>query len=265
MTILRTVSVLALLCVLAACGDGAKDSPQGRSGTAAVDPAGVTYLVTSASDGGEPHELVAGPQILLAFDQHRLVITAGCNTMSGGYAVDGPKLTVAPLASTEMACSPDLMDQDQWLASIFAEPVLLTAGDKPREARITADDVVLNLIEQAAAGAHPALEGTHWELDSIKKASSVSSIPDGAEAWIEFNDGSVIYRDGCNEGGGKARTTATTITFSDLAGSSEQCAGVEDVQQAFATVINGRTTYEIRDGALWIYKGEDGLAFLARQ
>ncbi|MEZ4769238.1 MAG: META domain-containing protein [Caldilineales bacterium] len=45
--------------------------------------------------------------------------SGGCNTYSGGYSVNGTSLTVGPLASTEMACEPDVMDQEQlYLAAL---------------------------------------------------------------------------------------------------------------------------------------------------
>lgn len=36
----------------------------------------------------------------------------GCNTFSGAYELDGASLTFGPLATTKMACSPDVMTQE---------------------------------------------------------------------------------------------------------------------------------------------------------
>lgn len=52
--------------------------------------------------------------LTLAFDgSGRVNGNAGCNTYSGPYTLNGTVLTIGPLASTEMACEPEVMDQEQ--------------------------------------------------------------------------------------------------------------------------------------------------------
>ncbi|MGO4258325.1 META domain-containing protein [Marmoricola sp. RAF53] len=254
------LTVLALLAGLAACGDEpGSSSKDGSGGQASADPSGTTYVVTGITESGKPRPPVEGSQIRFEFAEDRLVITAGCNTMSGGYTYDGGTLTVDTLAMTQMACPTALMEQDSWLAGLFEQPVeMAISGD---DATITAGEVELTLKDREAVAPDDALEGTRWELDSIADGSTVSSIPAGVTAWIELADGQVQLNDGCNNGHGPAVVSGSRITFGPLAGTRMACPESEDVQRAFATVLDGVTTYELDQGTLWIRKGDQGLAF----
>ena len=89
--------------------------------------------------------LVDGTQVVLTFDgTGRVSAIAGCNTLSGSYAVEDEQLVVGEeLAMTRMACSPELMDQDTWLAELLtSNPTIVVDGDT---LTLTADDVTLEL------------------------------------------------------------------------------------------------------------------------
>lgn len=69
----------------------------------------------------------------------RVAGVAGCNRLAGSYAVAGDKVTIGPLAMTQMAC-PD-MAAEQEVARVLAGPVtywingevlVLTAADNSR-------------------------------------------------------------------------------------------------------------------------------------
>jgi heat shock protein HslJ len=47
--------------------------------------------------------------------------TAGCNHYFGSYAFDGSTLTTSAIGSTEMACDPPIMDQEQAYLSILSD------------------------------------------------------------------------------------------------------------------------------------------------
>jgi hypothetical protein len=49
-----------------------------------------TFLSTAITDGGAPHDLVAGTRIRLTFGTDgQLGVSAGCNMMGGSYRLDG--------------------------------------------------------------------------------------------------------------------------------------------------------------------------------
>jgi heat shock protein HslJ len=79
---------------------------------------------------------VPGSTVRITFREGGLAAKAGCNTLFGSATWTGGVLAAPMLASTMMACSPELMDQDTWLAELLqSEPSLtldastLTLGD----------------------------------------------------------------------------------------------------------------------------------------
>jgi len=267
MTHLRTTLLAAafafFVVVLVACGDRtgttARTDP-GNPGTLAVtEPA--TYVVTAVTADGKPRTLVDGSEIRITLDGSRAVITAGCNTMSGSYALDGTRMTLADLASTEMGCAAPLMEQDAWVAGLFAQPVQLTTGTG---ATIIAGTTVLSLADRRAVLPDKPLAGTKWRLDTLYDEQTASSVPEAVVAYLELVDGKVNVYDGCNGGSGPARVRGTTIVFGgrvqNLRGCTRDDGGVE---KAFADVLAGATTYTVTEDALRITTGDRGLGFRA--
>lgn len=61
--------------------------------------------------------------LTLTFENGRAAVAGGCNTMSGGYAVDAQKtVTFSHFASTRKACDPALMQADQAIGALLAKP-----------------------------------------------------------------------------------------------------------------------------------------------
>lgn len=68
--------------------------------------------------------------LTVAFADGRVSAFAGCNRISGDFAQAGGRVTVGPLVSTRMACSPALMEQERRLtASLQAAGTLAQAGE----------------------------------------------------------------------------------------------------------------------------------------
>ena len=133
----RAVLCLALAAVMVTgCGSDDETTSSGGSTTEPGDtgntePAAVSELSAEALDGqtfvaeeATGRELVAGSTLTMTFEDGRLGVNAGCNQMSGAYEVDGTTLAWidAPIA-TMMACEPDLMAQDEWIAAVLTDGV----------------------------------------------------------------------------------------------------------------------------------------------
>ncbi len=86
---------------------------------------GRTFLSTKV-DGPA---LVAGSVVRVTFRDGGVAVHAGCNSMSGSYRIDGDRLVVGQLATTEMACEPDLMAQDQWVAGLLNGATIALDGN----------------------------------------------------------------------------------------------------------------------------------------
>ncbi|OTG68231.1 hypothetical protein B9T25_05945 [Acinetobacter sp. ANC 4470] len=72
------------------------------------------------------------PLVLNFNDQQRLSIATGCNTQGTSWKIEKGQIVTADLMSTMMACSPELMKQEQFSSSLFAKrtiPFVLNIQD----------------------------------------------------------------------------------------------------------------------------------------
>lgn len=120
LTIAAPATVVILVVVgIASTADGSSRTP---------DLVGRTFLSTETPG----HDLVAGSQVRLSFDEGHLSARAGCNTLFGSATWTGGVLEAPQLASTMMACPPDLMAQDAWLGDLLSSsPAISLDGSTP--------------------------------------------------------------------------------------------------------------------------------------
>lgn len=105
--------LLAGALLLASAGCGGDSVP-------AADLNGRTYTSTSVRG----HELVEGTRVKLAFEDGRMSVNGGCNTMGADYEVDhGTLRWTGEVMSTLMGCAADLQAQDEWLNRLFTDGV----------------------------------------------------------------------------------------------------------------------------------------------
>lgn len=260
------LTVACLSLVLAGCGSGT-DAPQKSAGAPSADPLPIegdtTFVVTRVQDKGSDRPLVEGSQMRLQFVDGRLVITAGCNTMSSEYQLKGAELTVAGLATTQMGCEPSLMDQDVWVGKLFEAPVQLTSG---KHLRLVSGDVVLTLADRKEVSPDKPLVATTWELDGLVSTDAASSVPSGVTATLQISaEGVAVVHDGCNRGRGEATVAGDTITWGERASTRMACPGKDhqEVQDAIAAVLSGATTHAIVENTLTVTRGDRALTFRA--
>jgi heat shock protein HslJ len=121
----------------------AAQTPSGPNRRGA-DPAVVRALqshawtLQSATEvSGQPIEglIVPGQAFVMRFQDARVSIQGGCNTMNGSWRLSPQnQLTISRLAATMKACEAALMKADSALSAVLAQPlnVELQPGDKPR-------------------------------------------------------------------------------------------------------------------------------------
>jgi heat shock protein HslJ len=142
----RTLPLLAALAlslpiVAAAQSGGAASQP--APNRRAADPAlvrslqdNVWTLQSAAEAAGQPIEglMVPGQAFVLRFDGARLVVTGGCNNMTGSWRLSPQgQLMTGRLAATMKACEPALMQADAALSAVLAQhlDVQLQSGTAP--------------------------------------------------------------------------------------------------------------------------------------
>lgn len=149
-TLRRTSTIVAAAALaalaLTACTNSQKASTQTSTTTTPSSAAEQTPASSGASLSGKAytstqltgHTLAAGSNVTMNFEGDNVSVQAGCNNMFGGYTLEQGVLAVPMLASTMMACEPELMEQDQWLtgflaagpkATVSATSLTLVSGD----------------------------------------------------------------------------------------------------------------------------------------
>ena len=264
---MRRVSMtvcLATLVTLAACND---NNSSGSSASPTPSPPtgdqlnGHAFVSTDVTG----YDLVADSQIRLAFEGGNLSANAGCNTMSGAYTIqDGDLKLGAELASTAMACQPDLMSQDTWLAAFLKAGPAITAEGSTLS--LAAGDVVVSFEDEAVASPSPSLTDTKWTLDAVIQGEGVSSVPtDVTPPTLAIGDqGEAVVFTGCNRGHATVDVGETTLTFGPMGLTKKVCPGdAGALETAVVTLLDGEVTYVIDGQRLTLTKGAQGLTYLA--
>lgn len=252
----RTALALLTLSALAitACGSD-DDSPAADDSLPAVGAAPTVDELTDRSFESTDvtgHELVVDTTIELVFLADSVGVRAGCNSMNAGYEiVDGNLQVAAAMASTMMACSDELMDQDMWLSEFLSSsPAISLDGDT---LTLSGDDATITL-----AAVQPAeLEDTAWTITGTVANEAVSSLPLDAEASITITDGQAAIRTGCNSGSSGVEISDTTITFGPIGLTKMACPPeLTELEAHVLAVLDGEVTYEISGDALSLRNGD---------
>ena len=257
--------------LLAACSTaGSQTTPSPSPQPSPTDPpaglAGRTFVSTSVVRAGADFPLVPNTQLRLTFiDGRQLSASAGCNSIFGGYRLQGNVLLVDQLGTTDMACNPPaLMAQETWFTQLLSsQPTLALDGDT---LTVTSGDTVVTMLDREVAEPDAQLVGPKWTVESIIMGETAASVPQGATAWLQFGaDGRVSLNTGCNSGGGPYTAYAATITFGPLAMTKMACAGAAgQLEQAVMAVLNARTVdYSIDAQTLTLEAGAAGLQLVA--
>ncbi len=247
------ILALASILVLGACGGGGTGAP----GPTDQSPDGRTFLSTTV----EGQTLVKGSTLRLSFGDGHVSANAGCNSMSGRYRIDEDRLVVDTLATTEMACDPPLMEQDQWVADLLDGATITLDGDT---LSLTKGVIHVVLVDREVVDPDRPLLETRWVVDGLISGGAVSSVPLGVTAALTFSDGQVDVEAGCNRGSGTVEVTSATLRFGPISLTKMACAPeVMALEQAVTTVLSGTVGYQIEAATLTLNAGPAGLMLRA--
>jgi heat shock protein HslJ len=268
---MRIALLLTLLVPLAVAGCGSSDESSDTTTSTArsAAPADLDGR-TFASTAVEGHELVPGTQVALRFDAGTLGAQAGCNSLSGGYAVeDGTLRWTAEPVQTMIGCEPSLQRQDEWLAELLTGGVEV-AADGADGLTLTRGDVVLELREGAApgAGTPPPIAGTTWRLKTIAgRDGTAASVPAGVRTpTLRIGeDGTAEVFAGCNRGSARATLRDDGfVVFGPLMLTRMACdEAAMRVEQAVTSVLDGRVALGFAGPDLSAAKNGRHLVFAA--
>ncbi len=221
------------------------------------------FISTQITDGGDDFPLVPGTRIDLTFDDG-IGANAGCNHLFASYSLDGDRMIVDGMGSSEMGCEPPLMAQDQWLSAFLSsDPTYALDGDT---LTLTSGDVVIVLVDREVAEPDQPLTNITWGLTSIIQGDGVSSLPVDVVSTLLFkDDGTVDVQTGCNSGGGTYTVDGDRIVFGPIALTRMACAGAAGVTETAVVAVLGaeEITFVIDGSSLTLMAGANGLQYSA--
>jgi heat shock protein HslJ len=214
--------------------------------------AGRTFLSTAVTHAGAPRPLVPATRIRLEFRADAVIYAApGCNHLSGVYRLDGDRLGVGELASTDIGCPDERGAQDTWFAALLTDrPTWSLSGDTLTLR--TGEDVV-TLLDRRLADPNARLVGTAWSVDFVM--STTSPRPPGGWApmpvglWAAVGvaeDGSFAVNTSCGRFTGQATVTATALVITRVTGPRLPCPSAAAALNAviYAT-LHGTVSYVV--------------------
>ncbi len=262
-------SVIAGIFVFGGSNDG--DLLVGPSGEPGVDDAQVDLsaadpasLVTSSwtlvSGTGPAGDvpIVDGWPITLTFDTTRLGGAAACNGYSADYSLDGSRLTIDALSTTQTACDGAVTASEAaFLAAITDTDTLVARGDD----LILVGPATELLFRPDRPVPTAELVGPRWLLETLVQGDTSSPVrgnpatllldPDivaGSEPIISFQaDGAVSGNLSCNSFRADAAFNNNRFAVAALVQTYRSCVepGVMDAELAFGTALSGVSEFAI--------------------
>jgi heat shock protein HslJ len=228
-----TVGGFALVALLAACAAVAE--------TTAPAPLDGTAWSLVALPGSE---IAPNPRVTVQFDAGRVFGSDGCNSYSGTYTVTGGKLELSPLASTQMACAPEVME----LARAFTSALTGARSYRVADGRLellSDDGTVRAAFDPQSRG----LAGTAWHATGINNGKeAVVSLLGDTTVTLAFTDGRATGSAGCNTYTAAYTVDGSNVTFGPAATTRKMCArpkGVMEQEQAFLKALATVATAQV--------------------
>ena len=203
----------AMLMIAASCGDDSTASSSDTLTPATLD--GKTFLSTDVTG----QTLVKDTRITMRFEGTTISTIAGCNTMNGGYTIDGDVLKIATLVQTRMACDPELMAQDQWIIDLLTGSPKISLADG--ELTIASDSTTVKLGDRAKIANDSDLDGNAWTMETLETGGTTAQAPENA--YLSYVDGRIFVSTGCNRGSGELKVADGTATIGPMAMTLKAC------------------------------------------
>ncbi len=226
-----------------------RQAPQPAAPRSPLDDAGWQLISVLPRDGA-PVETPADARPTARFETGRVTGFAGCNRFTGGYTVDGARLTFSKPATTMMTCPDDgVMERETaYLAALPRAARFTIAGD-----RLTLEDAAgapLLVFERAK----PAeLAGSSWRMTFVTDGEEgLVSALGGVEVTAVFDaKGWVTGSTGCNTYRGKFTTQGETLRVVPVVMTKKTCPPDRLAQEkAYLSALRGATRFAVEGDRL---------------
>ncbi|SHN20861.1 META domain-containing protein [Cryptosporangium aurantiacum] len=260
----RIALLFLLVFAAAACGpaQGESTTPgdpaptQAREKDPLTDTAYRSVAVTE--DGEDRPPAVEDKPVEVRFGANgTLVFRAACNRIEAPYTLEGNRVRVGQTMTTDMACAGPRMAEDQWFTEFFqAEPVWKTEG---RTLVLTTERAEIRLEPLVVPS--PPILGARWNVTGLVSGDSVSSVPQGVEAYLAFGHERVTGSTGCNRLSGPMEPGISDFRFGAIVTTKMACGDAANaVERAVLEVLNAGTVRFTQEGrTMRLTAGEKGL------
>jgi heat shock protein HslJ len=204
-------------------------------------------LVEYRSESGEMAPMPGQTTVGVKFSGGKLGGTAGCNRYFGSYVLgEANKLTLgSEMGSTQMACEPEVMDQEQRYLRLLGQVV---AVDRAEDHLLLTNADSTVLLKFVATG--PAtLEDTAWQATGINngKGGVVSSATTSRSTAV-FAGNQLSGTGGCNRFTATYETEGDQITIGPAAATRMFCdepEGIMDQEQQYLEALGRARTFSL--------------------
>ncbi|MEU0387122.1 META domain-containing protein [Streptomyces chartreusis] len=230
-----TLTAAAMLVpLMAACGNEKADSGSGSVGAGKpVTVTGVRWSVDSVTADGKTQKAPTGAHVTI--DKGRAEGSYGCNKFGAEATVDGDRIRLSKIMSTQMACENKPMD--------FEETLARTLSDREFEARVDGDRLTLttgqgDTVRLTKAKDAP-LSGTKWTVTTPET--------DGrAHLTFDAKKGTVSGSLGCNKVNAEATVRDGDITLGPPATTRMMCEdSLMSDEKALLRLFDGKLKYGV--------------------
>jgi len=250
----------------------ADDGPKGPGGSPSTDAPtkldGRVFLSQNVTEGGKPRPLVEGTRLQLSFhDGTGVGAHAGCNSLSGKYAIEDGKLVITDAMQTEMACEGRL-EQEAWYTKILlASPTIAIDGNT---IVLEGGGVRIEYLDREVATPDLELVGPTWTVDTIISGLGASHAQWPHPATLVFGaDGKLKVFAGCNGGDGSYSVAGKELTLTSLGLTEKDCEDplANELEAAVYKLFHGPqpVTWEITVDRLSLRSKDGGLDLVAKK
>ena len=203
---------------------------------------------------GEKMSVLSGTQITLQISQDQISGSAGCNSYTAQFKLDGNQISIGPTATTMMACPEPVMQQESaYLAALGEAASVNISGET-----LTFSDAQGNVILSYHALEPLSLVDTPWDVVSYNNGKGgVTSILAGTSMNAIFlADGSLSGSAGCNNYTATYQANGDQITIGPAAATRMFCAepeGVMDQEAQYLAALERASRYEIQMDRLTLF------------
>lgn len=233
---------------------------------------GTLWQATMINNGqGAVVSVVGGTEVTATFQDDGVVSgTAGCNSYSGSYTVDGDQISFGPAAMTAMMCvEPEgVMEQEAAFAAALESAATYAIQGDQLELRTADGALAVSFVAAGPAAAAPeeqpaepalSLEGPTWQLTSYVDSAGEWTAA-AVEATITFEGGQASGNASCNRYFATYTVDGNQLTIG-LGGSTMMACPEPAMsqEQAFLSNLAEVATYAVVGTQLQLFDGEGQL------